>query len=113
MKNHRLSLSAAVILWSTSFPVIKWALFYTNPGPLLAVRFIIAGISALSLFAILQKPFPWHILRKKEIWAMAISNAMGFALQFFGQDLTTASKAALIINSYVISVALVAPIFLK
>lgn len=113
MKKHKLSLGLAILLWSTSFPVIKWALYSTSPGPLLAFRFILAGLGAISLFAIMRRPFPWHILRKKEMWVMALSNAMGFALQFFGQDLTTASKAALFINTYVISVALVAPVFLK
>ena len=113
MKRHRLSLAVAVLLWSTSFPVIKWALSFTGPGPLLATRFLVAGLGAMALFAVLRRPIPWHILRKREMWVMAISNATGFALQFFGQDLTTASKAALFINSYVISVAIVAPWFLS
>lgn len=113
MKKHKLSLAAAVLLWSTSFPVIKWALSFTGPGGLLATRFFVAGLGAIGLFAILGKPFPWHILRKKEMWFMALSNALGFALQFYGQDLTTASKAALFINTYVITVALVAPLFLR
>ncbi len=113
MKKHRASLAIAILLWSTSFPVIKWALFYTGPGPLLALRFVLAGLGVLFLFAMLRRPFPWRVLRKKEMLVMALSNAMGFALQFFGQDLTTASKAALFINTYVVFVALVAPVFLK
>jgi len=113
MKKHKLSLAAAVLLWSTSFPAIKWALSFTGPGPLLATRFFVAGLGAIALFVILGKPLPWPILRKKEMWLMALSNALGFALQFFGQDLTTASKAALFINSYVIFVAIAAPRFLR
>jgi len=113
MKKPVISLATAVVLWSTSFPVIKWALSFTRPGPLLATRFLIAGLGAMVLFPILKKPIPWHILRKREMWVMALSNAAGFAFQFFGQDLTTASKAALFINSYVISVAIAAPWFLK
>ncbi|MEO0145435.1 MAG: DMT family transporter [candidate division WOR-3 bacterium] len=110
---YRLSLGLAVFLWSTSFPFIKQALSFTSPGPLLATRFIVAGFGAIALFAVIKRPIPWNILRRKEMWIMALSNALGFALQFFGQDLTSASKAALFINTYVIFVAIAAPIFLK
>ncbi len=106
-------MALAVFLWSTSFPFIKWALSETGPGPLVAVRFLVAGLAAVLLFAILRRPMPWFLLKKPWMWVLALSNAAGFALQFFGQELTSAARAALFINTYVIFVAVAAFWFLR
>ncbi len=107
---HLLSLAGATVLWSTSFPVIRWALYGAEPGPLLAVRFATAAVGSLLAFPLMGKSVPWRVFKNPWVWLLGASTALGFSLQFFGQKLTSASMAALFVNLYVILVALASPL---
>ena len=97
---HLAALAGAVLLWSTSFPLIRWALFSVDPAPLVATRFLVATLGALAALPVLRRPFPWQALRDPRVWLLGFLTALGFALQFFGQSLTSASMAAVLVNTY-------------
>jgi drug/metabolite transporter (DMT)-like permease len=107
---YRLALFASALLWSTSFPLIKYALRYSPPLTLLFYRFIFASITVLLIFRTtnLRKLLFSNLL----IPLLGLFNSVGFILQFEGQAITTASKAALLVNLYVVFVAIIARIVL-
>lgn len=95
------------VLWGTSFVTIQWGLEDGfNPIVFVAVRFVIAFGSALAVAAALG-PLDAGLLRNPWVWALGLSNMLGFVFQYASLGLTTATKAALITN---LSLVLVAPL---
>ena len=100
----------AAILWGSSFPVVTYALGDISPILFVVLRFSIA-------FVVLLPPFVragrWRHLFHRDLILLSIPNALSFILQFKAQELTTASKTALFVNSSPVFVALLSPILFK
>jgi len=101
----------AAILWGTSFPVIRFGLQYVNPFSFVTARFLVASIILLVVIFVKQKKVKFTIFKQyflnKHIAILGFINSLGFIFQFIGQTLTTATKAAMLINTNVIFVALI------
>lgn len=100
-----LSLILASLLWGTSFPATEYALRHISPGPIIFLRFL---LSTLLLIALLRRR---PVLHPYSILA-GVLNALAFGFQFFGQVLTTASKVAIISNTFPIYTAVLSPLLL-
>lgn len=89
-------LALAAVLWGSSFPVITYGLRDTSPMLFLVLRFALAS-------AILAPRLrSWQQFRRilgLDVFLISILNALSFILQFKAQELTTASKTALFVNS--------------
>ncbi len=99
-----LALLSSALLWSTSFAVIRQALAYWSPVPLLTGRFLVAGLLAL-LWLLRRSP---RILGHPAVAFLGLINALGFYAQFRGQETVTAATASFLINTYVVYVGLLA-----
>lgn len=94
----------AAVIWGSSFPVINYSLRDISPVLFLTLRFTGAFLILL--------PFgsPSRTLRglfHRDLFLLSIPSVLAFILQFKGQELTTASKAALFVNSTPVHVAIV------
>lgn len=96
----------ASILWGSSFPVISHALNGVSPLLFVCLRYALA-------FAILA---PVLVFRKQlqriaapKLILLAVLNAIAFILQFKAQEMTTASRTALFINSNPIFIICIGP----
>jgi drug/metabolite transporter, DME family len=103
----------AAILWGTSFPAIRAGLEHGGAGPftLAAARFVLAA-AALALVALILRRAAWTPFRSPAVWALALLNALGYALQFAAQEHTTASKTSLLVDIDVVFIALLGYAFL-
>ena len=54
-----------------------------------------------------------RLLDNRILWILGITNAIGFAMEFFGMTLTTASKASLLVNVNVVFMAIFSAVLLK
>ncbi len=102
----------AVLLWGVSFPIIKAALGEIDPFFFIFLRFGLAALIVLGYLAVFRRPLR-RLLDNRILWILGITNAAGFAMEFFGLTLTTASKAALLVNVNVVFMAIFSAILLK
>jgi drug/metabolite transporter (DMT)-like permease len=91
----------AALVWGSSFPVITYTLRDVSPMLFVVLRFSVA-------FLVLSFRNPAGIRRvfRRDLFLISIPNALSFILQFRGQELTTASKMALFVNSSPVFVVL-------
>ncbi len=107
---NRMGLTSTIIagvLFGTSVPVIKLGLEVIPPFLFATLRFLVA--SAVVVFLLGRRG--WlvkELYRSRLMWSIGILNTLGYALQFEGQFLTTASEAALIIGSASLMIPVVA-----
>jgi drug/metabolite transporter (DMT)-like permease len=104
----------AALLWSSSFSVAKVGLRYIDPYSFVFLRFLVATAILLVLTALaghgrLLRAY----MRDRYTLLLGITLAASFGLQFRGQAVTTAAKAAIIINASVVMVAPLSLLFLK
>ncbi|MFQ6082537.1 MAG: DMT family transporter [Candidatus Aminicenantia bacterium] len=109
---YRLSLLLAAFLWSTSFPIIKYGLGFSNPFELVFLRFVFAAGGVL-IFFLWKGIIHWSVLKNRTLILLGVINTAGFIFQFQGQNLTTSSKAAILIHLNVIFVAFLSKFILK
>lgn len=100
----------AAVVWGSSFPVITYALRDVSPFLFLILRFFLAFCLLLPRYRRLDRI---KELFKRDLILISIPNTLAFILQYKAQELTTASKTALFINSSPIFVALLATILLQ
>lgn len=100
----------AAVVWGSSFPVIRHALGDASPFLFLFLRFALA-------FAILAPRYAksdcLRTLFRRDLILISVPNSLGFILQYKAQELTTASKTALFINSSPLFVAILSAVLLK
>ena len=97
----------ASLIWGTSFPGTKWGLdFIGNDVLFLWLRFVVATAITLAVVLYLNK-LSLHIFRDPIIWLIGGFNAVGFAFQYVGLTITTASKTALLVDINVVAVAII------
>ena len=103
----------AAFLWGTSFPLIE--IGYAGglrPYAFLYYRYVIATL-ALLVIAIATRNVRFDLFKEPRLLLLAGLNLVGYITQFLGQDLTTASKASLLVNVNVLMTALLAVWFLR
>jgi len=100
-----LALILASFFWGTSPPATEFALRNFSPQVIIFLRFFLS--SALLFVFSRKKP----ILSKPAI-TLGFLNALAYELQFTGQVYTTATKVAIISNTFPIFVGILSPIFL-
>jgi len=97
----------ASLVWGTSFPGTKWGLQYVgNDVFFLWLRFLVAAALTLTVVAFFRK-VKFSIFKEPIIWLIGAFNAGGFALQYIGLTLTTASKTALLVDINIVGVAII------
>jgi drug/metabolite transporter (DMT)-like permease len=98
------------VLWGTSFPVNKWGLQFIDPVTFVFGRLIISSI----LFAIIVKLVGWRLRWPwKTLAVLGSLNTGALLLQYMGQDLTTVTNAALLINTSALFVVIGGALFLE
>ncbi|MBD3368317.1 MAG: EamA family transporter [Candidatus Eisenbacteria bacterium] len=96
----------AGLLWGSSFVVIKIGLESLDPYWFAFLRFATATVIAVSYAAVTGRlRVLGRLLKNPLVILFGISNAVGFIMQFKGQTMTTAGKAALFVNLSTIFVA--------
>jgi drug/metabolite transporter (DMT)-like permease len=111
-KSATAGLLLAVLTWGVSFPIIKAALGEVDPFFFIFVRFGLAALIVLGYLVVFGRSVR-RLLDNRILWILGITNAAGFAMEFFGMTLTTASKASLLVNVNVVFMAIFSAILLK
>lgn len=97
---------AAGLLWGSSFVVVKIGLSDLDPYWFVFLRFSTAALVALAAASLARKGRETlRLLGHPLVLWLGVTNAAGFVLQFRGQAITTAGKAALLVNANTIFVA--------
>jgi len=100
----------AAVLWGSSFPVISYALADISPYLFLVLRFSLAFLILASRW---RSRRAIRTLFHRDLFLISMPNALSFLLQFKAQEMTTASKAALFVNSTPIWVVIISALFLR
>lgn len=108
-----LALVLAAVLWSTSFPVIKWGLGFLSPLPFAFLRFLVAALLFLPYLLRIPGERLKRALQRKGLLSLAFLNALGYVFQFLGQQYTDAGRTALFINTYVLWVPVLSVLWLR
>ncbi len=87
----------AAALWGTSFPVVKIGLENVNPLNFLMWRFLLATLVLLTVGLLSGTDFAK--LLRPETALLGLVMALAFLMQYLGQMGTTASEAAVLINT--------------
>jgi drug/metabolite transporter (DMT)-like permease len=109
-RRSELLLLLAVVLWSTTFAVMKESLGSISPALLVLIRFAIAAAVVYVLFRG-KIEFTWPNLLKG--LAIGIPEYLGFMLQVTGLTMTTASKNAFITGLCVVVAPVLSFFFLR
>jgi drug/metabolite transporter (DMT)-like permease len=109
-RRSELLLLLAVVLWSTTFAVMKQSLGSITPALLILIRFAIAAAVVYVLFRSTIE-FTWLNLLKG--LAIGIPEYLGFMLQVTGLTMTTASKNAFITGLCVVVAPVLSFLFLR
>jgi drug/metabolite transporter (DMT)-like permease len=109
-RRSELLLLLAVLLWSTTFAVMKESLGSISPALLVLIRFAIAAAVVYALFRS-RIEFTWPNLLKG--LAIGIPEYLGFMLQVTGLTMTTASKNAFITGLCVVVAPVLSFLFLR
>jgi len=105
-------LLASGALWGTAYVAVKIGLSDGDPYLLALLRFVL-GSAVLVAFALVLGRFKPALLKDPLLWAIGILNAVCIALQNLGMTMTTATNTALLFNSNVAFVAILAAVMLK
>jgi drug/metabolite transporter (DMT)-like permease len=105
-----LFLLLAVVLWSTTFFIMKTSLNSISPALLVLIRFAIASAVVYVLFR-RRIEFTWINVLKG--LAIGIPEFLGFMLQVTGLTMTTASKNAFITGLCVVIAPVLSFLFLR
>ena len=104
---------SASLLWGSAFPAIKYGLdLGLNPLFFVIFRFLVAFIVALPLLKFLLRGRGFFESFSFVFFVLGFLNALAFVLQFYGMELTTAGKSALLINFDIVFVAIISYKFL-
>jgi drug/metabolite transporter (DMT)-like permease len=107
-----LALIGALFLWGLSFPILKIALHTNATNAILFYRYLFALLFILPFF--LWKCRGIGILRRHPaLFLLGISNWAGSFLQFAGLRLTSSTKSAILTQTMIVTVPLIAFWLLK
>lgn len=104
-----LSLALIALVWGATFVVVKGALAEISTFYFLALRFTLGGICMLPLLApVLRQERRWRIWRGlRGGFITGILLWLGYVLQTFGLQYTTAGKSGFITSLYIVLVPMV------
>lgn len=102
----------STIIWGVSFPVVRATVSEIDPFLFVFLRFGISSILVFCYSMISRKDLS-RFFRARILWVLGITNAIGFAMEFYGMTITTASKASLLVNVNVVFMAIFAAYFLN
>ncbi len=102
---------AAAALWGTSFPLVKVGLENANPYDFLMWRFLLAT-SVLLIIQLLRGAKIRGLFRLETV-TMGFVMSLSFLLQYVAQVSTTASEAAVLVNTSPIMVPLFAYVLIN
>ncbi len=105
-----LYLVLAALVWGSSFPVIQYTLRDVSPVLFLILRFAVAFLILLPRYL---KRDRVKTLFGRDLVLIGLLNMIAFVCQYKAQELTTASKTALFINSNPVFVALFSVFLVK
>ena len=106
--------ASASVIWGTSFVATSIGLQYLNPYSLVFERFLIATLATFVLATLRRNVGELgRMLRGPKPWLVGAVYAVGFVLQFAGQNLTDSTESALLSNLFVVFVPLTAFILLR
>ena len=106
----------AGIIWGTSFPAVRYALFFTDFWTLTLFRFVFASLSSfIAGLIIYRKDFFNELKIMGDKYTLILSFFMfaGYITESFGQQMTTAGKASLLVVTSIIYVAIFGSLWLK
>ena len=104
---------SASLLWGSAFVAVKWGLnLGLDPLFFVIFRFLVAIIVALPLLIYLLKGKGFFESFSSAFLVLGLLNALALIFQFYGMELTTAGKSALLINLNVVFVAIISYKFL-
>jgi len=114
-----LYVSVPLVLWSSSFPVVRFGLFSTQnpggfqPGSLALLRFLIASAAALIYLVAARKPMP----RTQDLLGLLLTGFVGISLYHFlfnyGEQQVASGAAAALVAASPVFVALFSVAFFK
>ena len=93
----------ASLIWGTSFPMVTVGLRYTTPEMLLFLRFLLATVIGFLMF-----PGSIKCLKDKDLIIVGLFNALGYLIQFIGQQYVPAGQASILVNFYAVIVPITA-----
>lgn len=102
----------ATILWGVSFPLGKVLVGLVDPLFVVILRFGLASAIVLAYLVLMRKPVR-KLFGNRILWILGITNGVGFALEFYGLTMTSASIASFLINVNVVFMALFSAVLLK
>jgi len=102
----------ATILWGISFPLGKMLVGVIDPVFVVILRFGLASAIVLPYLLLKKKPI-LKLFRSRILWILGITNGIGFALEFYGLTMTSASIASFLINVNVVFMAIFSAALLK
>lgn len=89
----------ANLLWGTVFVASSVGLTYADPYLLVFLRFVTVTIGVILVSVALGSTRDVaHELSRKVIWALGTIYALGFLIQYVGQNVTNAADATLLSN---------------
>ncbi len=101
------------VLWGTSFPVVSVGIKGgLDPRTFVFLRFAVAAPVMLAVASYFRRDVI-VLLKSRAVWVVGLFNAVGFLCQFLGQQYTSASVAALLVNLSVVLAAAGGAVFLK
>ncbi|SCZ82002.1 DMT family transporter [Acidaminobacter hydrogenoformans] len=97
-----LGLMTTALMWGSTFPAGKYALEFMSPFYLMGFRFLFAFVLMAVIFR--KKLFSTKLKDMKGGLIAGVMLSMGYVLQIYGLQFTTASKQSFLAGAYVVAV---------
>jgi uncharacterized membrane protein len=75
------------------------------------MRFLLAALVVLAYLLVARRPIR-RLVSGKILWILGITNGLGFVMEIFGLNFTTATKASLLVNVNVVFMAIFSALLL-
>lgn len=102
----------ATVFWGISFPVVKAMVGVADPIYIVVLRFGLSSLLMAAYFLVAGRQLR-RLFSSRVLWILGITNGIGFALEFIGLTMTTASVASFLINVNVVFMAIFGSLLLK
>ncbi|MGE0151852.1 MAG: DMT family transporter [Reyranellaceae bacterium] len=88
------------VVWSLSWPLIKYATFYFDPVTIVAIRMAIAGVALAAFLRLSGKSLPWPPSTWLPLLPIAIvGNALPYSLVAYGQLHVPSGLSAVLVGT--------------
>lgn len=105
---HFWALIGSLLLWGTSFPAMKYALLSNHPLAVMFFRYLFSFLLVLAVFVWRYRREIPALLRNRDLLLIGLFNFLGSALQFIGIQKTTSTKSAVLTQTIIVVVPLLA-----